>query len=135
MKYTDLKKEIYGYYKEFDNIDIDNIQDINDHIIDEHINKSYLENNTYEFYITVSMCAYMIENELYDEYFFDAFNELVEEYESTKALINDNENELDNDIDNIKDYLKKDEKMEEYYNNLSKIYEDNINKLEDEDNL
>ena len=131
MKYSELKKQIYNYYKIFDKIDIDNIQDVNDHITSEDLNKSYFENTTYEFYITVAMCIYMIENDLYDNYFFEIFEELLDEYNALKNIINDEENELKNDIEIVKDYLKKEKTKEEYYENLSEIYDRDMS-IEDE---
>ena len=127
MKYSDLKKEIYGYYKHCGDINIDNIQEVNDHITDEHLSKSYFENTITEFYVTTSMCTYMIENDLYDEYFFDTFPELLEEFNNSSSIMNEIEDELKSDIDNVSDYLKKEKTKEEYYNKLSKVYEQDIN--------
>ena len=127
MKYSDLKKEIYGYYKQCGDINIDNIQEVNDHITDEHLSKSYFENTITEFYVTTSMCTYMIENDLYDEYFFDTFPELLEEFNNSSSIMNEIEDELKSDIDNVSDYLKKEKTKEEYYNKLSKVYEQDIN--------
>ena len=127
MKYSDLKKEIYGYYKHCGDINIDNIQEVNDHITDEHLSKSYFENTITEFYVTTSMCTYMIENDLYDEYFFDTFPELLEEFNNSSSIMNEIEDELKSDIDNVSDYLKKEKTKEEYYNKLSEVYEQDIN--------
>ncbi len=126
MKYSDIKKEIYGYYKHIGNIDMDNIIDANDHIIDEHLDSKRFENATEEFYITVSMCSYMIENNLYDEYFFESFEELLDEFNSTSAVINNIEDELKKDIDEISDYIQKDKLNQEYYDNLSGVYNSQI---------
>ena len=125
MKYSDIKKEIYGYYNHIGEIDIDNIQDANDHIIGEHLDNSRFEEFISEFYITISMCIYMIENDLYDEYFFDSFRELLNEYNDSKNILNINDEELNNDIDNIKDYLEKDKIKSEYYDKLSELYDNN----------
>ncbi len=127
MKYSDLKKEIYGYYKHCGDINIDNIQEVNDHITDEHLSKSYFENTITEFYVTTSMCTYMIENDLYDEYFFDTFPELLDEFNNSSSIMNEIEDELKSDIDNVSDYLKKEKTKEEYYNKLSEVYEQDIN--------
>ena len=127
MKYSDLKKEIYGYYKHCGDINIDNIQEVNDHITDEHLSKSYFENTITEFYVTTSMCTYMIENDLYDEYFFDTFPELLEEFNNSSSIMNEIEDELKSDIDNVSDYLKKEKTKEAYYNKLSEVYEQDIN--------
>lgn len=127
-KYSELKKDIYSYYKHFDKIDIDNITDVNDHITDEDLSKSYFENTIDEFYVTTAMCTYMIEKDLYDEYFFDTFKELLEEYNNSKNIMNIEENdELKNDIENVSDYLKKENTKEEYYKTLSEVYENELN--------
>ena len=102
-KYSDIKNNIYNHYKHFDKIDIDNISDVNDHITDE-LGKSYFENNIDEFFVTTAMCTYMIENDLYDEYFFNTFNELLEEYNNSKNIMNI---EIEN----------------EYYDKLSEVYD------------
>ena len=122
-KYSDIKNNIYNHYKHFDKIDIDNISDVNDYITDE-LGKSYFENNIDEFFVTTAMCTYMIENDLYDEYFFNTFNELLEEYNNSKNIMNiEIENELNDDIDDIIDYLKKEEIEKEYYDKLSEVYD------------
>ena len=133
MKYSDIKKEIYSCYKHFDKIDLDNIQDVNDHITDEDLNKSYFEDTIVEFYVTLAMCTYMMENDLYDNYFFDTYEELLEEYNNSKNIMNvTEEEELKTDIENLKDYLLKDKSKEQYYESLSQIYEQNINMKDDE---
>ena len=123
MKYSELKNNIYNYYKRLKKIDIDNISDVNDYITDKDLGKNYFENNIDEFFCTVAMCNYMIENNLYDEYFFNVFPELLEEYNNTKSIMNNEEEELNKDIDAIKDYLKKEEIEKEYYDKLSEIYD------------
>lgn len=131
-KYSDIKNNIYSHYKHFDKIDSDNITDVNDHITDE-LGKNYFENNIDEFFVTTAMCTYMIENDLYDEYFFDTFNELLEEFNNSKNIMNiEIEDELNNDIDNVSDYLKKEITKEEYYNKLSEVYESELNALDEE---
>jgi hypothetical protein len=132
MKYSEIKKNIYSYYKHFDFIDIDNIQDVNDHITSEDLSKSYFENTIDEFYVTLAMCTYMIENDLYDNYFFETYEELLEEYNNSKNIMDIEENdEIKNDIDNLNDYLLKDKSKEQYYDNLSHIYEEELNIEED----
>ena len=128
MKYSEIKKEIYGYYEHIGSIDMDSIIDANDHIIDEHLGSSRFENSTEEFYITVAMCSYMINNDLYDEYFFESFKTLLDEFNSSNAVLNTIEEELKKDIDNISDYIKKDELNKEYYDNLSGVYNNQIEK-------
>ena len=76
--YKDRKKEIEKYYKKYKNIDMDNILDINDKIVDIHLKKEQFEHPLEEFYNIVSMCSYMIDNDLYDEYFFNTYEELLE---------------------------------------------------------
>lgn len=131
MKYSDIKNEIYGYYKHMGNIDIDNITDVNDHIIDEHLSAKRFEDSLEEFYITVSMCSYMVEHNLYDEYFFDAYSELIDEFNKTSALLNNIEDELKQDIDVLNEHVKKDKMMSEYYDNLSNVYNNQFKNKKD----
>ena len=105
--YDDKKKKIYSYYLEYSNIDADNIFDVNDLIIDQKIKKEELDIEVLEFYITLSMCAYM-EDILLDK------------------------QSIDNDIDSINDYLKKDEIKMKYYQDVSDIYNDEFHKFEDD---
>ena len=128
MKYSNIKNEIEGYYKHVGEINVDNITDVNDHIIDEHLGSERFENNIEEFYILVSMCAYMAEHNLFDEYFFSSYKELLEEFNSTKNLINDVEKVLEDDMDIINEYIKKDKMKSEYYNKLSDVYNERIEK-------
>jgi hypothetical protein len=126
MKYSDIKNEIYGYYKHMGNIDIDNITDVNDHIIDEHLGNERFENNIEEFYILVSMCSYMVEHNLYDEYFFTSYEEVLEDFNNSNSLLNEIEESLKKDIDMISEYIKKDKIKNDYYNKLSSVYNDQI---------
>ena len=71
--YKDKKKEIFDYYREVGLINVDSISEVNDSIIDKKVSKEDLENDLMEFYITVAMCSFMIENDLYDEYFFNTY--------------------------------------------------------------
>ena len=125
--YDDKKKEIYSYYLEYSNIDADNIFD----------KKEELDIEVLEFYITLSMCAYMVEHDLYDEYFFKTYLELLDCYNSGefdnlfKDILLDKQS-IDNDIDSINDYLKKDEIKMKYYQDVSDIYNDEFHKFEDE---
>ena len=118
-KYIDIKNKIYDCYKKFKKIDSDNIQDINDSIIDNMIDKNDFNNEMLELYYTVSMCFYMIENNLYDEYYFNTFNDIIKEL-GNKEL----DAVLTKDIDTIEDYIKKDEIKSAYYDTLSTLYED-----------
>ena len=117
--YIDIKNKIYDCYKKFKKIDSDNIQDINDSIIDNMIDKNDFNNEMLELYYTVSMCFYMIENNLYDEYYFNTFNDIIKEL-GNKEL----DAVLTKDIDTIEYYIKKDEIKSAYYDTLSTLYED-----------
>ena len=83
------------------------------------------------------MCAYMVEHDLYDEYFFKTYLELLDCYNSGefdnlfKDILLDKQS-IDNDIDSINDYLKKDEIKMKYYQDVSDIYNDEFHKFEDE---
>ncbi len=133
--YEDKKKEIYSYYLGYSGINNENIIEINDSIIDKKIRKEELDNELLEFYITVSMCLFMVENDLYDEYFFKTYIELLDEYKSGKFdnyfkdIISDKQS-LESDIDNISDYLKKEEIKAMYYDNVSDIYNSEFEKFE-----
>ncbi len=126
MKYSDIKNEIYGYYKHMGEIDVDNITDVNDHIIDEHLGNERFENNIEEFYILVSMCSYMVEHNLYDEYFFTSYEEVLEDFNNSNSLLNEIEESLKKDIDMISEYIKKDKIKNDYYDKLSSVYNDQI---------
>ncbi len=65
------------------------------------------------------MCLYMVENGLYDEYYFETFNDIIKEFKNK-----DLDNILTKDIDTIEDYLKKDEIKSAYYDTLSTLYDD-----------
>lgn len=128
-KYIELKKDIYSFYKKYKNLDIDNIQDINDKIVDNDLGRNYLEDFIIEFYVIVSMCVFMIENNLYDEYFFKSYKEMLEEFNNSINMFNlENEKLLRKDIDIIEEYLKKDQMKINYYDKLSEIYENKTKK-------
>ena len=116
MKYSEIKKSIYHFYTHFKKVDIDNIEEVNDHIISEDLKTSDFEDPLKEFYITVAMCSYMIDNDLYDDYFFNAYKELIEE----NKLVYDED--INTDLEKINEYLKKDEIKSEYYEKLSELY-------------
>lgn len=126
MKYSDIKNEIYGYYKHMGEINVDNITDVNDHIIDEHLGNERFENNIEEFYILVSMCSYMVEHNLYDEYFFTSYEEVLEDFNNSNSLLNEIEESLKKDIDMISEYIKKDKIKNDYYDKLSSVYNNQI---------
>ena len=131
--YKVRKDEIYHFYSHFDKLDNDSITEANDHIVDVDLKREHFENELEEFFNTTAMCNYMIEHDLYDEYFFSAFDEILEDYEKLQDdfLDNDSDKKLfETDVDNVKDYLIKEESNKEYYDNLSSIYE---RELESED--
>ncbi len=133
--YKDKKNEIYGYYKEVGLITVDSIQEVNDNIIDKKIKKEDLENDLMEFYITVSMCSFMIENDLYDEYFFTTYAELLNEYKNGTYdnmfmdILSDKA-DLESDIEEINEYIKKDEAIRKYYDDVSDIYNEDLEEIE-----
>ena len=105
-----------------------NLLEVNDHIIDVDLKKEHFDDPLEEFYNIVSMCLFMVKNDLYDEYFFDTYKEILEDYSNglfDEYDIEDKET-LDNDLNDINEYLKKDEIESSYYDSLSKIYDDKI---------
>ena len=124
--YNDRKKEIYSFYNKHKDIDLDNIQDINDSIIDGDLKKENFDNPLEEFYIIVSMCSYMIDNGLYDEYFFNTYDDILEEYETGKFdelfLDLSDKKDIEEDIYKINEYLSNDNDKMNYYDTLSEIY-------------
>ncbi len=128
ITYSRRKNDIFHYYNHFDKIDVDNIEEVNDHIIDVDLKKEHFDDPLEEFYNIVSMCLFMVKNDLYDEYFFDTYKEILEDYSNglfDEYDIEDKET-LDNDLNDINEYLKKDEIESSYYDSLSKIYDDKI---------
>ena len=134
--YKDKKSEVYSYYLGYSGIDSENIIDVNDKIIDEKLKKEDFDNELLEFYITVSMCLFMIENDLYDEYFFNTYAELYNEYKDGKydnlfmSIIEDKSN-LESDIDSINEYIKKEAAMSKYYDDVSDIYNSEMESIEE----
>lgn len=125
--YSVRKSEIYGFYNQYKKIDLDNIQDINDRIVDIHLKKENFENPLEEFYNIVSMCSYMIDNDLYDEYFFNTYDEILESYETHKyddyfMDISEDRKSIGEDIYKINEYLSHDNDKMNYYDSLSEIY-------------
>ena len=125
--YSVRKKEIYDYYNQYKKIDMDSIQDVNDKIIDVHLKKENFDNPLEEFYNIVSMCSYMIDNDLYDEYFFNTYDEILEEYKSGDfdddfLDINEDKKSIGEDIYKINEYLSNDNDKMNYYDSLSEIY-------------
>ena len=128
ITYSRRKNDIFHYYNHFDKIDVDNIEEVNDHIIDVDLKKEHFDDPLEEFYNIVSMCLFMVKNDLYDEYFFDTYKEILEDYSNglfDEYDIEDKET-LDNDLNDINEYLKKYEIESSYYDSLSKIYDDKI---------
>ena len=131
--YKNRKEEIFEFYKKNKKIDVDNIQDINDYIVDNDLKKENFENPLEEFYNIVSMCLYMCENNLYDNSFFEMYDEILEDYKSNKFdeyFLNYDEDKslLDSDIEIINDCLIKDETKNKYYDKLTEVYESELNK-------
>ena len=125
--YSVRKNEIYGFYNQYKKIDADSIQDINDKIVDVHLKKEHFEKPLEEFYNIVSMCSYMIDNNLYDEYFFETYDEILEEYKNGDfdddfLDINEDKRTLGEDIYKINEYLSNDNDKMNYYDTLSEIY-------------
>ena len=116
VQYINRKNEIYGYYNKHRNIDVDTIEEVNDDVVDK-IKIENFEDSTEELYNIVAMCTYMIENDLYDEYFFNTCKELLDE-----TIINE-AGELKKDIDNLCEYFKKENIKSDYYDKLSIVYD------------
>lgn len=134
--YKEKKNEVYSYYLEYSGIDSENIQSVNDKIVDKKLRKEDFDNELMEFYITISMCLFMIENDLYDEYFFNTYAELLNEYKSGKYdnyfmdILSDKEL-LESDIENINEYIRKDRAKSKYYDDVSDIYNNELEKIEE----
>ena len=126
MLYDKRKEQIYEYYKRFKKIDLDNIQEVNDTIVDTLLKHEDFESDQDEFYNTLAMCKYMIENKLYDECFFNDYKDLKEEYDSFSFGSEDEKRLLDSDIEEVDDYLKKEDSEKEYYDKLTEVYNDNL---------
>lgn len=127
ISYKDRKKQIYDFYNKYKDIDLDSITDVNDKIVDVCLKKENFENPLEEFYNITSMCSYMIEHDLYDNYFFDTYEEILEEYSEGKfddyfLNINEDKKDLKEDINRINEYLAHDNDKMSYYDNLSEIY-------------
>ena len=131
--YSVRKNEINKFYKKYKKIDLENIQDVNDKIIDVHLKKENFEHPLEEFYNILAMCSYMIDNDLYDEYFFDTYDELLEEYEEGIfddyfLDINKDKQDLTDEIYKINEYLSMDNDKMNYYDSLSEVYTKEANK-------
>ena len=131
--YKDRKNEINIFYNKYRDIDIDNIQDINDKIVDIHLKKENFEHPLEEFYNIVSMCSYMIDNDLYDEYYFNTFEEILEDYNKGSLDeffldINNDKKEIEEDIHKINEYLSLENDKMNYYDSLSEVYTKEVNK-------
>lgn len=130
--YSKRREEIFDFYNKEGKVDVDNIDEVNDHIVDDYFTKENFDNPLEEFYITCAMCEYMTKNDLYDEYFFESFDELLEEYNEGKydeyfLDINKDKADLKSDIDDICEYILKDKDKAAYYDALSSVYENEIN--------
>ena len=124
--YNVRRDEIYSFYNKYKDIDMDSIQDVNDKIIDIHLKKENFDNPLEEFFNIVSMCSYMIDNYLYDEYFFNTYDDILEEYDTLKFddlfLDISDKKALGEDIHKINEYLSNDNDKMNYYDSLSEIY-------------
>lgn len=131
--YKDRKDEINNYYKKYKDINIDNIMDINDKIVDVHLKKENFEHPLEEFYNIIAMCSYMIDNDLYDEYYFNTFEEILEEYNTNNyddyfLDYNKDKEIVKEEINKINDYLSLDNDKMSYYDSLSEVYTKEANK-------
>ena len=124
--YNVRRDEIYSFYNKYKDIDMDSIQDVNDKIIDIHLKKENFDNPLEEFFNIVAMCSYMIDNDLYDEYFFNTYDDILEEYDTGKFddlfLDISDKKALGDDIYKINEYLSNDNDKMNYYDSLSEIY-------------
>ena len=126
MLYSKRKEKIYGYYNKYKKINIDNIQEVNDTIIDRLLKQDDFNNDQEEFYNTLSMCKYMIDNNLFDECFFVDYTDLREEYKNFIFTDEEDKKLLDSDMEDVNEYLRKDKKEKEYYDKLSEVYNDKL---------
>ena len=131
--FKDRKDEIYNFYSKYKDIDMDSILDINDKIVDMHLKKENFEHPLEEFYNIVSMCSYMIDNDLYDEYFFNTYDEILEEsaegkFDESFLDLNKDKKDLSDEIHKINEYLSHDNDKMNYYDSLSEIYTKEANK-------
>ena len=131
--FKDRKDEIYKYYSKYKDIDMDSIIDVNDKIVDVHLKKENFEHPLEEFYNIVSMCSYMIDNDLYDEYFFNTYDEILEEYDEGNfdesfLDLNKDKKDLSDEIYKINEYLSHDNDKMSYYDSLSEVYTKEANK-------
>ena len=124
--YNVRRDGIYSFYNKYKDIDMDSIQDVNDKIIDIHLKKENFDNPLEEFFNIVAMCSYMIDNDLYDEYFFNTYDDILEEYDTGKFddlfLDISDKKALGDDIYKINEYLSNDNDKMNYYDSLSEIY-------------
>ena len=90
------------------------------------IKKENFDNPLEEFFNIVAMCSYMIDNDLYDEYFFNTYDDILEEYDTGKFddlfLDISDKKALGDDIYKINEYLSNDNDKMNYYDSLSEIY-------------
>ena len=124
--YSDRKNQINKFYNRYKNIDLDNIQDVNDKIVDIHLKKENFEHPLEEFFNIMAMCSYMIDNDLYDEYFFNTYEDILEEYDEGNYddyfLDIKDKKDVDEEIYKINEYLSYDNDKMSYYDSLSEIY-------------
>ena len=127
VKYNDRKNEIIAFYSHFDKVNVDNIEEVNDHIIDIDLKKEHFDDPLEEFYNIVAMCLFMSSKDLYDEYFFETYKEILDDYNNgafSDYNWDSNDKEIfKKDLEEINEHLKKDQVKSNYYDNLSKIYD------------
>ena len=120
MNYSEIKKTVYAEYQKYGRVTIDNIEEVNDHLLDSDINEDNMEDKK-EFFIVTAMCAYMTENDVYDDYFFASYRELNKDY------LSERDPEFVSDVAKINEYLRRDDIKEQFYENISKEINDSLN--------
>ena len=73
------------------------------------------------------MCAHMVEYNVYDEYIFGSYRELINDYISEK------EPEFVADVGKINEYLRRDDIKAQFYNGLSDLINNKVAEYEDEE--
>ena len=126
MNYSEIKKEIEGFYQKYGRVTIDNIEDTNDHILDDEIKTEQLNDKT-EFFTLVAMCAHMVEYNVYDEYIFGSYRELINDF------LSEREPDFVSDVGKINEYLRRDDIKAQFYDGLSDLINNKVAEYEDEE--
>ena len=79
VKYETRKNEIYHFYSHFKSLDVDSIEDANDHIVDIDLKKENFENPLEEFYNTIKYVAVSSKTG-------DGFEELLEKGKTVNRI-------------------------------------------------